>query len=120
MAKTILVVDDDAAIRACLSDILTEHGGFTVHAARDGVDALRLIDGGLAFDVLLTDRRMPNMGGEELIAAVRSRGCRQFVILMSGDVRLPAGMPGVDRVEPKPLSIFGLIDVINAVVPRPA
>lgn len=120
MAKTILVVDDDAAIRSCLSDILTEHGGFTVHVACDGADALRQIDEGLAFDVLLTDRRMPVMGGEELVANLRRRGGRQFVIMMTGDVRLPADIPGVDRLEPKPLSIFGLIDVINAVEPRPA
>ncbi len=120
MAKTVLVVEDDPQLRACFSDILSEQGGFTILLAKDGADALRQIDGGLAFDVLLTDRRMPNMGGEALIAELRRRGFRQFFILMSGDVRLPEEIPGADRVEHKPLSIFGLIDVIKAAVPRPA
>lgn len=117
MAKTVLVVDDDVQIRKCFADILTEQGGFTVHTAPDGAAALRLVEEGLAFDVLLTDRRMPNMGGEELVAALRRRGNRQFIILMTGDVRVPSEIPGVDRIERKPLSIFGLIDVIRAVEP---
>ncbi|HTK04628.1 MAG TPA: response regulator [Candidatus Eisenbacteria bacterium] len=117
MPKTILLVDDDKALRSCLSDILSGEGGFTVVTAVNGEEALRLIDEGLAFDVLLTDRRMPVMGGEALIAALRKRGLRHSMILMTGDVVVPQEIPGVDLVVRKPMSIFGLIETINALDP---
>lgn len=117
MPKTILLVDDDKALRSCLSDILCGEGGFTVVTAVNGEDALRLVDGGQTFDVLLTDRRMPVMGGEALVASLRERGLRQYMILMTGDVVIPREVPGIDLVVRKPMSIFGLIETINALDP---
>jgi len=117
MPKTILLVDDDQALRSCLTDILSSEGGFTIVTAVNGEDALRLVDEGLAFDVLITDRRMPVMGGEALVSALRKRGLAQYMILMTGDVVVPAEIPGIDLVVRKPMSILGLIDTIKALDP---
>lgn len=113
MPKTILLVEDDESLRRCLSDILSSEGGFSVTAARDGTEALSLVDGGLAFDALLTDRRMPLMGGEQLITELRKRGLRQFMVLMTGDVVVPDRLPGADMVVHKPMSVIELIDVLH-------
>lgn len=118
MPKTVLLVDDDRMLRKCLDDMLSSHGGFVVHTAENGADALRKVEGGLAFDVLLTDKDMPEMRGDALVAELRTRGFRQFMILMTGDVRANASYPGVDLLVAKPFSIIELFDVIANAEPR--
>jgi len=67
---TILVVEDEAAIRRLAKRVL-ESAGYTVLTANDGVDALRVLaEHGSAVDLLLTDVIMPNMNGPELAARV--------------------------------------------------
>ncbi|HTM68196.1 MAG TPA: response regulator [Candidatus Binatia bacterium] len=119
MPKTILLVEDDPSLRSCLADILSGEGGFTISTAADGTEALRLIDEGLSFDVLLTDRRMPLMGGEALITALRKRGLRQYMILMTGDVLVPGTLPGANLVVRKPMGVFDLIAHIQALPDAP-
>jgi CheY-like chemotaxis protein len=65
----LLVVDDSAVARAKLRRLF-EAGGYRVEVARDGVEALELLDTGF-FAVLITDLEMPNMNGLELIAHVQ-------------------------------------------------
>lgn len=113
MAKTILLAEDDTPLRTFLSELLAEQGGFEVRAAANGKEALALVEGGLAFDALLTDRRMPLMGGEALIAALRSRGCKQCMVLMTGDIIVPDHVPGADMVVHKPMSIIDLIEELQ-------
>ncbi len=62
-ARTILVVDDDAYIRALVVDIL-EPEGFLCRTARNGVEALRACEVSLP-DLILLDIRMPEMDGLE-------------------------------------------------------
>ena len=59
----VLVVDDDAEVRAVLARALVGH---EVVTATDGSDALGLIARGSAFDLVLCDVAMPTMGGVEL------------------------------------------------------
>ena len=113
MAKTVLLVEDDASLRACLAELLSLEGGFTVRTAENGQDALAQIDGGLAFDALLTDRRMPLMGGEQLLKEVRARGLKQLTVLMTGDIIVPDHIDGADMVVRKPMSIIDLIETLN-------
>ena len=70
-SETILLVEDDAQVGAAAHRILTR-AGYTVLAATNGTDALRLCgqhDG--AVDLLLTDMEMPDMSGRELAEQVR-------------------------------------------------
>jgi len=91
MPARLLLVEDDAALRTMLTELLTD-GGYTVEAAADGQRGLHL---GLThpFDVLLLDRRLPVVEGLDLLAGLRSRGVTTPVLMLSA-IAQPA-----DRVE---------------------
>jgi len=65
MSPTLLIVDDEAAQRQLLSAVL--ESDYEVVAAADGNEAKQLLEK-RTFDVVITDERMPNMTGSELIA----------------------------------------------------
>lgn len=71
MAKTVFVVDDSATMLMSVKQTL-ELGGFKVETAKDGLEALNRIKGGLKPDLILTDIHMPNMNGIDLIKNVRA------------------------------------------------
>ena len=71
MSYRILLVDDEPSIRVVLGAIL-EEAGYTVDVAEDGLSALRKIESA-APDLLLTDLRMPNLNGFELLEIMRAR-----------------------------------------------
>jgi two-component system cell cycle sensor histidine kinase/response regulator CckA len=82
--ETILVVEDDAQVRRIAVATLSAHG-YTVLAATDGVDALRVLEAKSdAIDLVLSDIVMPNMDGAELGAIVRKRYPRLAVLYTSG------------------------------------
>ncbi len=72
MESRILIVDDEAPIRALLGEHL-QQVGYCVTLAPNGLDALETLSKG-DFDLVLTDVRMPGMNGLELLAEItRSR-----------------------------------------------
>lgn len=80
----ILVVDDDAAVRVVTRKML-ERLGYTVLAAEDGEQALNLCDGfGAMPDLIISDIRMPQIGGGELVRELERNGARPRFLLMSG------------------------------------
>ena len=81
--KEIMVVDDEAGIRALLSDALMQKG-YSVTLAEDGMDSLRQM-GKHRYDLLITDINMPKLNGLELIKMMKKRGRREKVILISGE-----------------------------------
>lgn len=80
---TALLVDDEELVRMSTADMLSDLGYRVVEAA-SAEQALALLDGGLSIDVLLTDHLMPGMTGVDLIDALRDRGSRVPVLLVSG------------------------------------
>jgi CheY-like chemotaxis protein len=66
-SESVLLVDDEAAVRGHMATMLRELG-YTVCEAADGMDALRIVQEhrGQDPDLLLTDMVMPQMGGREL------------------------------------------------------
>jgi PAS domain S-box-containing protein len=64
-AGTILLVEDNDALRGLVREML-EASGYTVVEAADGVEALQLVARNGAIDLLLTDVIMPRLGGREL------------------------------------------------------
>ena len=72
---TVLVVDDETAIREMYADMLERFVG-GVKVAADGETALSLLDE--TVDVVLLDRRMPGQSGDEVLEAIRASGhdCR--------------------------------------------
>jgi two-component system response regulator AtoC len=78
---TVLVVDDDASMRHVLSVILTDRG-YEARAVASGEDALREL-AAREYDLVLTDVRMPGMGGLELLRRIQAQDPEQLVIVMS-------------------------------------
>lgn len=70
MSKTILVIDDDKLIREGLG-VLLKNAGQTVVEAADGAEGLQLAKEKKP-DLIVTDLRMPNMSGQEMIEAIRA------------------------------------------------
>ncbi|MEZ4648545.1 MAG: sigma 54-interacting transcriptional regulator [Candidatus Eisenbacteria bacterium] len=77
----LFVVDDEAAQREILVDILTDEG-YEVHAFSSGAEALRALDA-VVPGLVLTDLRMPEMDGLELLARVKERHADLPVLLMT-------------------------------------
>lgn len=105
---SILVVDDDDAVRALFSDALTE-AGHRVDVARDGAEALAKLRHGAIPCVVLTDVRMPRMDGFELSSSMaRDPELASIpVIALTGDRVLSFTSPARD----KPFSI-GELDAL--------
>jgi len=115
---TVLVVDDDAAVRSALKFAL-EVEGFNVQLYA-GSEAL-LADTDLPErSCLVVDYRMPGIDGLELIEILRARHVTVPAILISGRIskqlRSRAEHSGVVRVLEKPLSDTALIEGIRAVL----
>jgi len=78
----ILVVDDEQVIREILAEFLAMEG-FRVRTARDGQDALSELSRA-RFDLVLSDLKMPNMGGIELLEAVGKHAPQTVTVIMTG------------------------------------
>ena len=84
-APTILLVDDHEELRLVLARVLTL-AGYEVLLAENGRAALALIDQRQhPVDLIITDVRMPAMGGEELIAALADRHVSRHLLFMTGE-----------------------------------
>jgi len=79
---SVLIVDDSAAVRAIVGGLLRD-AGYVVQEAEDGASALRLIEGG-GFDVVISDLRMPEVDGFEVLEAVKSRALGPEVVILTG------------------------------------
>lgn len=109
---TVLVVDDDLAIRRSVR-LALEDAGARVHDARQGADALLMwseMRGQV--DLVITDLRMPEMGGEELAERLRMLRPDLPILFVSGYAldRKVRRRPG-DGYLDKP---FGRIDLLRA------
>ena len=102
--RRVLVVDDEENIRLVLKTLLKKHG-YEVEVTDSGEAALALLD---AFgpDVILTDVRMPKMGGLDLLAALDAKQSMATVIVMSAygniDLALEAMKAGAYDYVGKP------------------
>jgi len=82
--ETILLVEDEPAVRQLFSQALAR-AGYKVHEARNGQEALKVFDQhGDGVDLLLTDMRMPFMGGAELADQLRTRRSTLKLLCISG------------------------------------
>jgi two-component system cell cycle sensor histidine kinase/response regulator CckA len=82
-SETILLVEDEPAVRGLAREIL-EACGYTVLEAFDGLNALEKFEGCSSVDLLVTDVVMPRMGGRELSEKLLSRCPSMKVLFTSG------------------------------------
>jgi len=83
-AYSVLLVDDEPAIRDLLAAEL-EEAGLEAHAAQDGIDALVKLRASLPH-AIISDLEMPRMSGIEFISVVRKRLPQIPVIVFSGSI----------------------------------
>ncbi len=102
--RRVLVVEDEENLRLVLKTFLRRHD-YEVEVAEDGEQALPMIDG-FGPDFIITDVRMPRMGGMDLLAALEAKGSDATVIVMSAygshDIALEAMHAGAYDYVSKP------------------
>ena len=124
MARILLAEDDDN-VRQFVARAL-EHCGHEVTAAEDGGLAAELCDGASgAFDLLLSDIKMPVMDGIALALQVGAAYPKMIIVLMTGFADQRERAHGLDAliydVIPKPFSLAELIGKVgDALAGRPA
>jgi len=92
---SVLVVDDESGILDSLN-ILLRNEGFTPHLAHGGKAGLERIEQ-MSPDIVLTDIRMPNVTGVEILAAARQSDPDVPVILMTAQATLQSAMQAVNE-----------------------
>jgi two-component system, OmpR family, KDP operon response regulator KdpE len=119
LLQSILVVDDEAPMRKLLSTNL-KAAGYSVRAAADGSEALKMIDEH-AFDLLLFDVNLPGPSGLHLLNAVR-REAEVPVMMISGRRRehdiVEAFNLGADDYLSKPFGVAELLARVKALLRR--
>ncbi len=121
--ETVVVVEDDDAIRALTVRLLSGLG-YRTFAYRSGAEALRAMDDlGDEVDLVVTDVIMPEMKGSELAVRLRRAWPGLRILFASGyseDVIAHHGVldPGVDFLQ-KPYSIEGLARRVRQALDRP-
>ena len=108
----LLVVDDDDLIREATVVLLQQHG-WTAVAARNGAEALLILER-RAVDVVLTDVNMPVLDGWQLAAQVAQRWPSLPVVFMTGDPEQAARLEahGGEALL-KPFACDQLLDVFK-------
>ena len=107
---TVLLVDDDDIVRMTTADMLTELG-FDVIETSSAERAMKIVDGGAHFDLLVTDHLMPGMTGVDLIYAIRGRFPTVPALIISGFAEAEGIAPALPRLT-KP---FRQADLATAV-----
>lgn len=113
-STAIFVVDDDLALVDSLTDLLADEG-YHVEAFTQPLEALARLQAGARPRVLLLDYMMPEMTGEEFLAALASAGVEVPVLLLSG-VSDPPLRGDVAGVIMKPFDIDRLLGALDRLI----
>jgi len=113
--ETVLVVEDDAAMRLLIEEELAA-AGLEVLAAGDGNEAVRLLER-RSIDAVVTDLMMPGRKGREVLAEVRSKAPEVPVIIMTAfggiDDAVEAIKAGAYHFVAKPFPVAQLVGTVQ-------
>lgn len=112
--RTVLIIEDDADVRDALADALAG-AGITAVVAEDGFDGLARLREGARPRVILLDLRMPRLGGEEFLRAMRADPCHENVSVIT----MTAGMEPAEGEEvlahlQKPFDLDDLLRIVQS------
>ena len=110
--ETILIVDDEQAVRRVLRAML-ERSGFRVVECEDGTQALSALQRGAQVDALLIDRSMPGLSGEQVIERLWQLEIRLPILVLSGHSSVDLPNPNVRAVLAKPITREVLISELR-------
>lgn len=118
----LLVAEDDPGLRSVLERGLREHG-YVVDAVTDGSVALAYLRS-YSYEVAILDWRMPNQSGIDVVSAMRARGDRTPVLMLTArdatEDRVEGLNRGADDYLVKPFSFAELMARVSALQRRPA
>jgi DNA-binding NtrC family response regulator len=116
--SSVLVVDDEDALRTVLSNELTNEG-YDVTSAADGDDAVGVLQKN-AFDLILLDIKMPRMNGFEVLKFVKENHPSTKVVMLTGFADLKNAIEskklGADDFVSKPYDLVDLLTTIERVL----
>lgn len=121
-SETMLIVEDEDAVRELAAEF-GRSAGYRVLAARDGLEALAIVQSASApLHILLTDVVIPHIRGPQLAAAVRERIPGVKVVFMSGylESQREAGVFPGDIFLPKPFTRDALILKLEEALAKPS
>ena len=116
--KRVLIVEDDPGLRFTMTDAL-EGNGFAVTGADNGDEAIRrLLDE--AFDVVVTDLRLPGKDGMEVLRAARGNTPPPSVVVMTGygsvESAVAAMKSGAEDYLTKPFPVEALLLLLGKIL----
>lgn len=120
MAKksSILVVDDEDALRTVLGGELASEG-YEVRTAADGDEAISELDKA-PFDLVLLDIKMPRLNGFEVLKFIKERHEKTKVVMLTGFADLKNAIEskklGADDFVSKPYDLVDLLTTIERVL----
>lgn len=119
MTNTIMVVDDDPALRITLQEILMDDGRDVI-SAKDGFQAVQMASESL-IALILMDVQMPGMNGVDAFMEIKEILPECRVVIMTGhavgSLIEKALSEGAMTVLTKPISIERLLAIVEEVVP---
>ena len=115
----LLIEDDQEAAQFLLKGL--RESGYSVDHCGDGQEGLSQATGGL-YDLIVTDRMLPQMDGLALVKSLRERGVRAPVLVLSAlgtvDDRVQGLKAGGDDYLAKPFAFSELLARIEALLRR--
>ena len=117
---TVLVVDDEPALRMLVGDVLRDLG-YTVIEAADGLEGLRVLQSKQVIDLLVSDVGLPGgMNGRQLADAARVQRPELKVLFITGYAENAAwgsGMPEPDmQVLTKPFALDAMTAIVRTML----
>jgi CheY-like chemotaxis protein len=116
VARRILVVEDDAQLRALLGDLLSDEG-YDIAFAGDGREALDVLATSPC-DLVLSDVMMPRLDGRALARAMQADAALRpipLVLISAGGASVVAGVDCAAFV-PKPFAIDNLLQTVERIL----
>jgi CheY-like chemotaxis protein len=112
----VLVVDDEAPVRDTLAAILATDG-HEVDMAADGLAGLKRFIAG-KFDLVIADKAMPTMNGDQMASAIKRVAPKTPIILLTGFglFHEKDEFPDIDVLASKPIRIPALREAVAAAV----
>src|SRR5499427_9346896 len=111
----ILVVDDEKVIREILADFLNMEG-YVVHTVEDGAEALKELHR-RSYNLVISDLKMPNMGGLELIQRITEEGLPVLTVIMTGfgtvETAIEAMKKGAYDYILKPFKVEEVVHIVQ-------
>ena len=119
--ETVLVVEDESAVRELVVDVLEELGYRAIQAA-DGPSGLKLLQSGIRIDLLVTDIGLPGLNGRQVADAAREQRPGLKVLFMTGyaeNATIANGFlePDMEMIT-KPFAIEALATRIRDMIER--